>query len=228
MAQHIYRYQMSTVDIDELARALPLLTPPSLITSAPAVILDIQIDDSSLVDLDEAMAKRGFSRCDITDPTTAPVSYLKDCCCLEDVVVLGSNIITNSVALVDATGLSFPVKANSKYFYDFELLYQTANATRGISLAINGPVDASLIHVNAYITRSSIGVDSVYKTDSIAYDTFTNTASTNFADRDYLAYLKGFLHTVSAGTLIVRVASEAVDTNVSIRAGSIGLLRKVG
>ncbi len=77
MALHIYRYVMSSVDIDKISREVSPLTPPTLINSSPAVVVDIQIDDSSLADLDEVMAHRGFSRIGM-DPTDNPEDYFTD------------------------------------------------------------------------------------------------------------------------------------------------------
>ena len=46
---------------------------------------------------------------------------------------------TTGTALTNATGLDFNLAANTTYTFDYEILFQTAATTTGISLAVYGP-----------------------------------------------------------------------------------------
>jgi len=127
-----------------------------------------------------------------------------------------------TTALIDVAGLSFSVKANMTYMFKFLVIFQTALTTTGINLAVNGPASPTRVVYNIQTPTSTTAV-----TNSInrAYDAGTATTGIDTSSVDTLAIIDGVLvNGTTAGTLIVRVASEVAGSVVKIKAGSCGML----
>ncbi len=139
-------------------------------------------------------------------------------------VVTASNSTNNSNAnMADATGLSFSVEANKKYYFEFDVVYQSTNINTGIALSMSAPSSpTSLVfygQVWSSVTTSAFGMGR-------ANDAVAGTASnTDSANTDTLGKITGYLSNgANAGTLIVRFRSSRNGTTVSVRADSMGKL----
>lgn len=133
---------------------------------------------------------------------------------------------TNSTtSLADATGLSFAVEANKTYAFDFYIRWRSAATTTGIQLSINAPASptALVFHIETPTSTTAIA-DSVRR----AADTGAATSGIDTQNADTFAKITGLLiNGANAGTLIIRFASEVDASTVTIKAGSVGVLRPV-
>ena len=143
----------------------------------------------------------------------------------ELVGVLGSTQSTTSTTLVDCTGLSVSVAANSTYQIEGFILFQSTNATNGVGVSLKGPASPTEIAFNIQLARTaSTGLNSNAK----AYDEFTAMVDVGAANTTYLAVMNGALvNGANAGTLQVRFASETGGATAKIMAGSSIRLKKV-
>ena len=142
----------------------------------------------------------------------------------ELVGVLGSTQSTTSTTLVDCTGLSVSVAANSTYQIEGFILFQSTNATNGVGVSLKGPASPTEIAFNTQLSRSGSNVVSNAK----AYDEFTVMPDVSIANTTYFAVMNGALvNGANAGTLQVRFASETGGATAKIMAGSSIRLKKV-
>jgi hypothetical protein len=130
--------------------------------------------------------------------------------------------VTSSTALVDATGLSFPVAANHRYTFTANLFYQAVTASR-MKIGWTGPAGAVFLH-------SGIGLDTGASTitgasNVLSYATsgllvFGGTAS------NVMAVVTGSVTTVgNAGTFQLQFAqsiSGAIATTLRMSSTIIG------
>lgn len=124
-------------------------------------------------------------------------------------------------ALANVTELTFPVEANKDYYFEFEIIYQSTATNTGINFSINGPATPTSIVFQRTIPTSATANNFQQLR---AYDAGTTTSTTEAANSDVMANVKGFLRNgANAGTLALRFASEST-TSVSVRPGSIGTL----
>lgn len=128
-----------------------------------------------------------------------------------------------STTPVDATGLSFAVAANTNYFFEFQIIYQSDTATVGVGMAVNGPASPISITYNVVIAAST----TTHIINHIrAYDTYAQTTlAIDTINADTPAFIRGILlNGANAGTLVVRFRLETGTTVVTIKAGSFGIL----
>jgi hypothetical protein len=128
---------------------------------------------------------------------------------------------SSSNALADVTGLSFQLKPNTHYAFEFVGAYTSAAGTTGLSLAVNGPASPALVRAVAQIHESATavrgGAASAYNA------TLTGTSSGSATPLPF--FIQGNISTGAAGgTFTLRFASEVNNSQVSIAAGSYGLL----
>lgn len=139
-------------------------------------------------------------------------------------VRLASQQTTTSTTLVNCTGLSVSVEANTTYQIEGFIGFQSALATCGIFLSLNGPSSPTEIAYNINIPTAS---NAIGNRVMAAYDAGSAVADVPTINTTYFALLNGLLvNGPNAGTLIVRFASETGST-VRIQAGSSLRLRKV-
>jgi len=143
----------------------------------------------------------------------------------ELVGVLGSTQSTTSTTLVDCTGLSVSVAANSTYQIEGFILFQSTNATNGVGVSLNGPASPTEIAFNIQLARTAL---INFNSNAKAYDEFTAMVDVAAANTTYFAVLNGSLvNGANAGTLQVRFASETGGATAKIMAGSSIRLKKV-
>lgn len=124
---------------------------------------------------------------------------------------------------VNATGLSFEVNANTLYYFEFEVLYQSTATNTGITLQMNGPL--SPLGFAAYGMLWSTATAPIFGHGRTYATVIGTTSTTDAANATTYGTIKGHIHTgVTAGTLIVRFRSSRNNTSVSIRTDSFGKL----
>jgi hypothetical protein len=128
--------------------------------------------------------------------------------------------VTNStVDPADITGLSFSVLANKDYFFEAQLIFQTAATTTGIALGVNAPSTPTSIATVGQIAQAT-GVLSGFFINNNGY--VGPTPDVAAANTSYPAFLRGVLQNgASAGTFSVRLASEVGGSVVRVKAGSV-------
>jgi ribosomal protein L24E len=137
-------------------------------------------------------------------------------------VKLGSDVSTSTnVCCTDATGLSFSVSSGKVYHFKFLVRYDTAIATNGIGLTLNGPAATFLTYDVIYPLTTQTG--EIHGRN--AYN------SVNFAGRspaltNNLGIIEGLIQPSANGVLIVRFISENVPAGsaITIKANSVGFL----
>lgn len=134
-----------------------------------------------------------------------------------------------STSLADVTGMGFAVAANRVYEFEYEIIWQTATATVGVGVAINGP--ASTVSING--TASIIGgnpattIGDIASLGFTAYDTGPLTTSAAVINTNYVARLACLIEVGgTAGTVIPRWKSETA-TNTVVKAGSYGTMKLI-
>jgi hypothetical protein len=129
------------------------------------------------------------------------------------------------VALADVAGLSFQLRPNSHYAFEFVGAYSTALATTGPKLAVNGPASPALVRTAAWIAES---VTAARYFAGSAYD--TPIVGLNSGGATALPFsVKGNVSTgPTGGPFSLRFASEVAGSQVTVGAGSYGLLYGVG
>lgn len=144
----------------------------------------------------------------------------------EIIGVLGTTQNTASATLVDCTGLSVAVDANSNYQVEGFILFQSASATNGIWMSVNGPtIGSGVVAINFNIPSSATANQG---RNIIAYNGGSATTDVPALNTTYHALMNGiFITGATAGSLQFRFASEGAGTQVSIMAGSSIRLRKV-
>lgn len=144
----------------------------------------------------------------------------------ELISVLGSTQTTTSATLVDCTGFSVSVDANSNYQVEGFILFQSASATNGIWMSVNGPtIGAGTVAINFNIPSSATANQG---RNIIAYDGGSATTDVPALNTTYFALMNGtYITGATAGTLQFRFASEGAGTTVRIMVGSSLRLRKV-
>lgn len=142
--------------------------------------------------------------------------------CKLDADLTGSTVTT----LADVTGMAFPVKANMKYDFDFQLIFQVAGSA-GIKVALTCP--ASPTRINASVNFMALkGAPTSDNTARIINASATGVDSATGLDTgvDARARIRGTLiNGVNAGTLQLQwAATSAASGAVTPKSGSSGRL----
>lgn len=142
--------------------------------------------------------------------------------------VKGTTLNTNNsnVTLTDITGLSFAVDSGQMYHFKFMGLYQSTATATGISFTFSGPA-TTYVGWNMQVEQAAAGTDSMFVASAIALTTVLTSASVVAANTSYAWELEGFVQPSANGTLQARFRSETNLQQVSVRAGSIGILTRV-
>lgn len=141
------------------------------------------------------------------------------------VVRLAANRTNSLITLADATGLSWQLKANTHYLFEFYGSFTAAAGATGIGLAVNGPGTPTLLRVNACVAESAQASRNAVLT---AYDQ-TLLGQTSAGPTPLPFWLDGAVTTGAAGgPFVLRFRSEVAGNAVTVLAGSYGVLRAVG
>lgn len=124
---------------------------------------------------------------------------------------------SSSTTLADITGLGQAVVANGIYEVEIEVIFQTAAATTGINISVNGPASPDTVLLRRVCRTSSGQTTSFIE----AYDGGTATSDVPASGTSYICNLKGtFINGANPGTFIPRFASEVGGSNVTPKKGS--------
>lgn len=139
--------------------------------------------------------------------------------------------IVQSVATVTPTTLTQLTSLSLAVgFYEVtaHLLWQSTATTTGVGFRLQ-PVTATLgiIHANFNVSQAAAGTDRTFDYQQVLNaDNVTATAALT-ANANFTAKCFGILEVTAAGTIAMQMRSET-GTSVSIRPGSVMILKKVG
>jgi hypothetical protein len=132
--------------------------------------------------------------------------------------------VTNSIALVDATGMSLSVVANTRYAIDGFVNYDHAGASSprgGMRLQLNAPAGST----GGFVITSIVVAVTAFGTPVQVIASTTGAASNNAVP------LGGWIQTAgTSGTLQVQFAQQAASStgSITLRAGSYLTLTEIG
>lgn len=142
--------------------------------------------------------------------------------------VLGSQY-TNSAnpkAFSNITGLSFSLYNGLAYHFKFYLCFQSAATGTGIGFTFTGPTVA-MVSWHAQIAQGAAGTDMWFESWGSNVTDIVESGSVQAANVNYPATIEGIILPTADGTLQLRARSENDGTQVTIQAGSCGLLHRV-
>jgi hypothetical protein len=134
------------------------------------------------------------------------------------VVRLDADVASTATTFADATGLSFAVDAGADYLIEAFLVYTSAATTTGINLGVNGPASPAGVvgEWQAYTSATA-----VLSRRFQAYNQGTATTGVQTANAaDYAQLTAMFRNGATAGTFILRFASEVSGSAITLKAGS--------
>ena len=139
-------------------------------------------------------------------------------------VDITGDITTSSGSFADATGLLLAVSANTSYFFEFLILWETVTGTNdGPAFAVTAPSSPTFLG-----TRTEIHVPSTWQTTEWGTGndaTATGVVSVAVADTTYWARVSGTLRNgANAGNVQLRYKSTQSTNAIKIKAGSFGRL----
>lgn len=136
-----------------------------------------------------------------------------------------SDFSTTSTTFVDVTQFTFAVAANTLYRFKFDVIFSTANATRGVSFAVNGPASPNFCVASYKIyDATSSPIDAFDR----AYDTGATSLSQDTANVPVPATIEGLLSTgATSGTFALRFHAENAGFAAKVLTGSIGRIDAV-
>lgn len=134
--------------------------------------------------------------------------------------VLASNVINNNAVantIQDVTGLSFPVVANRRTYFEFNILYDAAATTTGSRWSISGPTFSRLVYGSEYALTTTTTTRNALLT---AYDLPAASNATSAVLSGNLAIIWGFIEPTADGNVTARFASEVISSAITALAGS--------
>ncbi len=153
----------------------------------------------------------------------------KDCVTPLPVSKVASSDTSNStITPVDVNGLSFPLAANTKYYYKFVIIHEATLDTTGIGFGITGPSSLTTsnwcVNTTATLASSAPGHWGSYcgVGDADATTSGIENQGTNFTST-----MEGYIETgANSGDLKLRMKSEAAQETI-VKTGSFGLVQIV-
>ncbi|HEY0965712.1 MAG TPA: hypothetical protein VGE13_04520 [Candidatus Saccharimonadales bacterium] len=139
-----------------------------------------------------------------------------------------SDVSNSTTSPIDISDLSFSLDANTKYYYKFVIIHESAASTTGIGFGVTTPTDPVSNHwcVNTTATLSSAtpGTWGAYCGTGDASATTTGVQNSSTA---YTSTMEGYIETdTDGGDLKLRMKSG--DTaQTTVKAGSFGILQIV-
>ena len=157
------------------------------------------------------------------------VNSWKDCITPLPISKTVSTSTSNSTTTpVNVTDLSFALAPNTKYYYKFIIIHESANSTTGVGFGVTGPTNLTTSNwcVNTTATTSSTSPGHWGSYCGVG----DASATTNGADdlgRYFSSNMEGYIETgEDAGDFKLRVKSESAN-EVTVRPGSFGILQIV-
>lgn len=142
--------------------------------------------------------------------------------------VKSTSTITNSsnTTPTDITGLSFAVSSGVMYHFKFTGTFRSAATTTGIGFTFSGPA-TTYCGWWVDIAQAGAGTDQRYQANATALTSTLVATATLATGTDYVWSVEGFLQPSAGGTLQLRVRSEVNGSQVTVNAGSLGILTTI-
>jgi len=134
--------------------------------------------------------------------------------------MIGGDVSMNGTTFTDMTGLSFPVLANKRYWFKFDIVTTSQATTVGHAWSINGPTFSNLMYYSFYAGSSTLAQ---YNNGVSTYNTGTVTA--NNATRG-IGFIEGIIDTTESGDVVASARSENISS-VTAKAGSVVFYQKL-
>lgn len=129
--------------------------------------------------------------------------------------VVNSNAVANS--LQEVTGLAFPVVANQRYWFRFNIQYLAAATTTGSRWTIDGPAFSELRYRSNY---SLTATSRTFNEGLAAYGLPAACNASSAATGANIAVIEGFVTPTVDGSVIARFASEIANSAITAKQGS--------
>jgi hypothetical protein len=129
--------------------------------------------------------------------------------------MLNGDVSVSTTSYSDVTGLSFPVLANKRYYFKFDIITTSQTTAVGQGWSINGPTFSNLMYYSFYAASATAAL---YNNGVSTYNTGTVTA--NNATRG-IGFIEGIIDTTSSGNVIASARSESNGLTVTAKAGSV-------
>lgn len=142
--------------------------------------------------------------------------------------VKSTSVVTNNsnTTPTDITGLSFAVSSGVMYHFKFTGTFQSAATTTGIGFTFSGPA-TTYCGWWVDIVQAASGTDQVFQNNATALTTVLVATATLATGTSYTWQVEGFLQPSAGGTLQLRVRSEVNASQVTVNAGSLGILTTI-
>ena len=161
----------------------------------------------------------GFTVKDLTGAVKSRVTEVAPVTTATNVVVLGSDQTNNNATantIADVTGLSFPVVAGEKYWFEFIIPYTAAATTTGSRWTINGPASPTML---SYRSEYTLTATTQTTNSGNAYDTPAGASASSLTVGN-IATIWGIIQPSGSGTVIARFASEISSSAIVAKAGA--------
>lgn len=129
--------------------------------------------------------------------------------------MLNGDVSVSTTSYSDVTGLSFPVLANKRYYFKFDIVTTSQSTATGQGWSINGPTFSSLMYYSFYAASASAVQ---YNNGISTYNTGTVTA--NNATKA-IGFIEGIINTTNSGNVVASARSETNGLTVTAKAGSV-------
>ena len=129
--------------------------------------------------------------------------------------MLNGDVSVSTTSYSDVTGLSFPVLANKRYYFKFDIITTSQSTAVGQGWSINGPTFSNLMYYSFYASSATLAQ---YNNGVSTYNTGTVTG--NNATRG-IGFIEGIIDTTSSGNVIASARSESNGLTVTAKAGSV-------
>lgn len=138
-------------------------------------------------------------------------------------VRLTGNISSSSSTFTNITGLSFDIEANTTYMFEFVILFTSPATGTGAGFSLNGPSSPTTFGGRVESHQAAGNIVSFMT----AYDVGSIASGVASAGATYTAVIQGVIvNGANAGTLIARMARGGTANNITVKAGSCGILTK--
>jgi len=128
--------------------------------------------------------------------------------------------------LADVTGMVFPLRANKRYAFEFNLVFRSTDTTTGLKVALTTPASPTVFAANVRIPSAADGTGSVFCGTLKTSGDVVTSPSQEEANVDYIAEIRGRIaNGANAGNLQLQWAAEVgAAGTVTPKAGSSGRL----
>lgn len=144
-------------------------------------------------------------------------------------LVKATTLLTNSsnTTPTDVTGISWSLSSGVMYHFKIMGSFRSAATTTGIGFTFSGPA-TTYCSWNVEMQQAAAGTDGFYQNAATALTTVLVSTATLATATDYPWEIEGFVQPSAAGTLQLRFRSEVNASQVTLNAGTLGILTTIG